>query len=85
VKQSLVAKLNVQRYCDHTSANDPECSRDPLWAVFGKERHRIAPLEILPNEPIPERVRASRKFLKRPALSVFLPEDHQGRLLTMFA
>ena len=75
MNQSFVAKLDIQRHSHHTRANDSQRGRNPLRAVFRKERNGIAAFEIILGEPVPERSRAIREFFKRPTMSIFLAEE----------
>ena len=85
VTQNLVAKLDIQGHSDHPCANDSQHSRDRFRAVFRENRNGVAALEIVLNEPISERECASRQFLKRPMISIFLAKDHQCRLPAVLA
>src|SRR5206468_4617203 len=77
VNQSFLAKLDIERHNDRVRANDSQCGRYPLRAIFGEEGHGIAAFEILADEPIGESSGARCKFLKRPAMSIFLAEGQQ--------
>src|SRR5438876_1834735 len=75
VNESFVSKLNIQRHCDGTRANDPQGSRNPFRAIFRKERNGVAAFETILGEPVRERSRTIREFLKRPTMSIFLAEE----------